>query len=83
MPDDYELYVGIDWATEAHQVCLLDPRGQVLAEQRVAHTGPALAALVTDLVSRVTPPVASPSPSRSRAALSWIRCSSAVCTSLS
>ena len=56
MPDDYELYVGIDWATEAHQVCLLDPRGQVLAEQRVAHTGPALAALVTDLVSRVTPP---------------------------
>lgn len=56
MPDDYELYVGIDWASESHQVCLLDPSGQVLAEQRVAHTGPALAALVTDLVSRVTHP---------------------------
>jgi hypothetical protein len=41
MPNDYDLYVGIDWATEAHQVCLLDATGGQLDEQPVAYTGPA------------------------------------------
>lgn len=29
------VYVGIDWAEQHHDVCLLDPQGRVLAQQRV------------------------------------------------
>ena len=40
MPEPgYELYVGVDWATETHQVCLLSPDGQRLGELAVPHTG--------------------------------------------
>src|SRR5437667_6058717 len=53
MPDDYDLYVGIDWATEVHRVCLLDPQGRLLEERGVAHTGAALAELADYLADRV------------------------------
>ena len=53
MPDDYDLYVGIDWATEVHRVCLLDPQGRLLEERGVAHTGAALAELADYLAGRV------------------------------
>src|SRR5712692_5373222 len=53
MADDYDLYVGIDLATEAHQVCLLDATAGLLDEQPVAHTGSALAALADALTRRV------------------------------
>jgi transposase len=42
--DEYRIYVGIDWATEAHQACVLDRTGRVLAERSSAHTGEAVAA---------------------------------------
>jgi transposase len=42
--DEYRIYVGIDWATEAHQACVLDDTGRVLAERSFAHTGEAVAA---------------------------------------
>jgi transposase len=42
--DDYRIYVGIDWATEAHQACVLDYTGRILAERSFAHTGEAIAA---------------------------------------
>lgn len=48
MPD-YALYVGIDWATQTHQVCCLDGAGQVRAEAAVPHSGAGLAALVAQL----------------------------------
>jgi transposase len=38
-------YVGIDWASEEHQVCLLDADGEVLGERVVAHSGDGLAEL--------------------------------------
>jgi transposase len=41
--DEYRTYVGIDWATAAHQACVLDCTGRVLAERSFAHTGEALA----------------------------------------
>ena len=41
--DEYRIYVGIDWATEAHQACVLDCTGRVLAERSFAHTGEAVA----------------------------------------
>jgi transposase len=39
-------FVGVDWATAAHQVCVCDATGAVHAERVVEHTGPALAAFV-------------------------------------
>jgi transposase len=41
--DEYRIYIGIDWATEAHQACVLDRTGRVLAERSFAHTGEAIA----------------------------------------
>lgn len=40
---EYRIYVGIDWATETHQACVLDCTGRVLAERTFAHTGEAVA----------------------------------------
>lgn len=55
MPD-YELYVGIDWATQSHQVCVTDAGGHRLAERTVAHSGPGLAELVAELNRRGSQP---------------------------
>jgi Transposase len=41
--DEYRIYIGIDWATDAHQACVLDRTGRVLAERSFAHTGEAIA----------------------------------------
>ena len=38
-------FVGVDWATEAHQVCVLDAQGGVVGERSVAHSGTGLAEL--------------------------------------
>lgn len=53
MPDDYDLYVGVDWGTQAHQVCLVDGTGQRVGERPVPHSGAGLAALVADLARQV------------------------------
>jgi transposase len=42
---------GIDWASDNHAVCVLDPDGQVIERQTVAHTGAGLRRL-TDLLAR-------------------------------
>ena len=36
MHDDFECFAGIDWATEAHQVCLVDRAGVILGERSFA-----------------------------------------------
>ena len=38
-------FVGIDWASETHQVCLLDAGGKILGEKAFAHGGAGLAEL--------------------------------------
>jgi len=38
-------FVGVDWASETHQVCLLDVHGQKLGERSFAHGGAGLAAM--------------------------------------
>ena len=38
-------YVGVDWATEQHQICVLDGDGKVVVERQVAHTGEGIAGL--------------------------------------
>lgn len=47
----YSFYVGIDWATAAHQVTVLDPGRRLLAERSVPHTGEALAEFATWLTT--------------------------------
>jgi transposase len=54
--DNYDLYVGVDWGSEAHVVCLLSPEGSRLEECRVPHTGAGLAEWWTQLQQRVSDP---------------------------
>jgi transposase len=45
-------FVGIDWASEAHEVCVLDREGQVRERRQVAHSAAALEAFVAALRDR-------------------------------
>jgi len=40
--DTFAWYVGIDWGSEEHSVCLLDANGRVCGTRLVAHTAPAI-----------------------------------------
>ena len=46
MSDLPRVIVGVDWATQEHQVCALRPDGEVLAEKAFEHSGDGLADLV-------------------------------------
>ena len=52
MAEEVEWFVGIDWASENHQVCLVDARGECMGERSVAHGGAALAELCDWLIGR-------------------------------
>ncbi len=47
---EFVVYVGIDWASDEHQVCVLDAQGKVLSERTVAHKAQPLAELATALI---------------------------------
>jgi len=51
-PEIFRVYVGIDWATAAHQVCEVTPSGTVLSERAVVHEAESLQALATALIER-------------------------------
>ena len=51
MADEVRWFVGIDWASEQHQVCLLDADSHVVGEGVFAHGGEGLAGLCTWLVA--------------------------------
>ena len=40
---DYRIYVGIDWASEAHQAGVLNHERRIVAERSFAHAGNAVA----------------------------------------
>jgi transposase len=42
MSDEVRWFVGFDWATEQHRVCLLDAEGKRIAERDVTHGGAGL-----------------------------------------
>jgi len=42
--EEYRIYVGIDWASEAHQACVLDHTRRIVAERSFAHAGDAILA---------------------------------------
>jgi hypothetical protein len=50
-PDDhvirYHWFVGIDWGSEHHRVCVLDRDRQIVGERVVDHDGASLAQLAT------------------------------------
>jgi len=43
---DYKLFVGVDWATEAHEVRLIDGQGKVRHARSVEHSGAGITAFV-------------------------------------
>jgi transposase len=45
MEHEFAYFVGIDWATEAHQVCVLDRTRKVVGERLVPHTGTGISEL--------------------------------------
>lgn len=49
--ETYRIFVGIDWGTEQHAVCVTDPTGSLIGERRVDHTGAALANLMEWLMA--------------------------------
>lgn len=40
--DGFAFFVGIDWGSQAHQVCVLNARGEILGERQVLHNAAAL-----------------------------------------
>lgn len=47
----FDLFVGIDWGSELHQVCVLDGERKKLFEGSIAHTGEALVGLSEKLLA--------------------------------
>ena len=38
-------YAGVDWGSEKHQACILDPQGAIVGEREFSHSGAGLAEL--------------------------------------
>ena len=51
----FSLFVGIDWATQSHQVCVLDQDQRVVSERSVEHSGAGIAAFADWLCSQAPP----------------------------
>lgn len=52
MTEEVDWLVGVDWATESHQVCLLDRNGKSVGERAFAHGGDGLAELCAWLLTK-------------------------------
>lgn len=48
---EYQFFVGVDWGSETHVVCVLDPDRRLIAEHSVPHTGRGLTALADELAA--------------------------------
>jgi transposase len=46
LEDNYRWYLGIDWATQAHQVCTISPDRRIVDQRIVEHSGLAIAGFV-------------------------------------
>ena len=55
-PNRFRHYIGIDWATEAHRICLLDHNGQLGAKVSIPHSGAGLDQLLEWLASHGVEP---------------------------
>jgi len=52
MDEEFELFVGFDWATERHQVCVLNAVGTVVRECNIEHNAEALHKLIDWIAER-------------------------------
>lgn len=53
MPEEqFQFLVGIDWAAESHQICMIDRDRQVLEEKQIEHSGSGIAQLIDLLLKR-------------------------------
>jgi transposase len=52
MSDQVRWFVGIDWASEQHRVCLVDAEGKCAAERDVTHGGAELSEMCTWLLEK-------------------------------
>ena len=52
MSDQLRWFVGIDWASEQHRVCLVDADGKCVAERDVTHDGAELSGMCTWLLEK-------------------------------
>lgn len=52
MTDDAQWFVGVDWASRAHQACLVDAGGTIVSEEAFAHGGAGFVELCTWLVAK-------------------------------
>jgi transposase len=50
MTTEKRWFVGVDWATEEHAVCIVDAQGKLVGERVFKHTGSALAEMCTWLL---------------------------------
>ena len=55
MEQRYELFVGVDWGSEAHQVAVIDGDRHLLAQRSIEHSGLALSQLVDWLAGKADP----------------------------
>lgn len=53
MNEPYEFLVGIDWATQTHQICVLVPDGAIVDERRVDHDAGSVGGFIDGLLRRV------------------------------
>ncbi len=51
MSENYELFVGIDWATTSHEVCVIDAERRILEQQAFEHSGHGISQLVNLLLA--------------------------------
>jgi transposase len=51
MTEDARCFSGVDWASQTHQVCLIDAGGKIIGERAFAHGGAGLAELCAWLVA--------------------------------
>ena len=49
MSEQYRYFVGIDWATESHEACILDAGQRVIDRKAVEHSGSGIAQFITYL----------------------------------
>ena len=53
MSNEFQWFLGIDWGSEKHRLCLMECGGKILEQKWVEHSGSALAELV-DWLRRLT-----------------------------
>jgi hypothetical protein len=55
MDDNFKVFVGVDWASEEHEVCALDREGKQIAARAFKHSGDGLAELCVWLAEMGSP----------------------------